>query len=267
MLRVSSALVSLLTLGLLFGCTDAEEETGADKEKGTEAKGTPAGETKSPPAAGEEPEAKPADAKTAEKKAAQPPGTPSPALLDPGLAKERAPDKFKVKMTTTKGDFVIEVTRDWSPNGADRLYNLVKIGYYTDVAFFRVIGGFMAQFGIHGDPAVSRKWRAASIPDDPVKQSNKRGYVTYAMGGPNSRTTQLFINFADNSRLDGMGFPPVGVVVEGMDVVDSIYSGYGGGPDEGGRGPTQQRAQLEGNKYLKASFPRLDYIQSATIVE
>jgi peptidyl-prolyl cis-trans isomerase A (cyclophilin A) len=194
-------------------------------------------------------------------------GERNPALLDPSLAKEKAPDKFKAKFTTTKGDFVIEVTRDWAPNGADRFYNLVKIGYFDDVAFFRNIEGFMVQFGINGDPAVNKKWNKANIKADPVKKSNKPGYVTYAQGGnPNSRTTQIFINFGNNSRLDNMSFSPFGQVVEGMDVVKSLYNGYGEGAPNG-NGPDQGLIQDEGNAYLKKSFPKLDYVKSVEIVE
>jgi cyclophilin family peptidyl-prolyl cis-trans isomerase len=132
-----------------------------------------------------------------------------------------------VRFETSKGAFVVEVTRAWAPRGADRFYNLVRAGYYDDVAFFRVIEGFMVQFGIHGDPRANAVWREARIPDDPVAQSNRRGMVTYAMAGPDTRTTQLFINFRDNKGLDGQGFAPFGAVVEGLAVVDSLYSGYG----------------------------------------
>lgn len=191
-------------------------------------------------------------------------GEPNPALFDPSLATETAPAQYRLTFETTKGDFVVEVTRDWAPNGADRLYNLAKIGYYEDVAFFRVIDGFMMQFGIHGDPDVNAAWREARIPDDPVKQSNEAGYLTFATAGPNTRTTQLFINFGNNAMLDGQGFAPLGRVVEGMDVVNSIYSGYGEGAPRG-RGPHQGRMQTEGNAYLKANFPELDYIKSVRV--
>jgi peptidyl-prolyl cis-trans isomerase A (cyclophilin A) len=198
--------------------------------------------------------------------------TPSPAapaagaaLLDPSRATERAPDRFRVRFETTRGPFVVEVTRAWAPRGADRFYNLVKAGYYDDVAFFRVIEGFMVQFGIHGDPSVNAAWRAARIPDDPVTQSNRRGTLTYAMAGPDTRTTQLFVNFKDNAFLDPQGFPPFGRVVEGMAVVDSLYSGYGEGAPRGA-GPDQGRAQAEGNAYLRGSFPRLDFVKTARLV-
>jgi peptidyl-prolyl cis-trans isomerase A (cyclophilin A) len=166
-----------------------------------------------------------------------------------------------VKLTTTKGAFTIEVHRDWSPNGADRFYNLVKTGYFTDVAFFRVIKGFMVQFGIHGDPAVSKAWRDANISDDPGgKQSNKRGMVTFATAGPNTRTSQIFINYKDNSNLDADGFAPFGQVVTGMEVVDKLYSGYGRA-----NVPDQRRIVREGNAYLTAEYPKLDVVKSATI--
>jgi peptidyl-prolyl cis-trans isomerase A (cyclophilin A) len=189
----------------------------------------------------------------------------SPGFADPGKLTEKAPETFKAQFDTTKGKIVIEVTRSLSPNGADRFYNLVRSGYFKDIAFFRVIPGFMCQFGIHGDPAVSAKWREAKIADDSVKGSNTRGAITFAMAGPNTRTTQLFINFGDNANLDGMGFPPFGKVTEGMDVVDKINGEYGEGAPRG-RGPDQGRIQMEGNDYLKKDFPNLDYIKSATIV-
>ncbi len=191
---------------------------------------------------------------------------PSPGFTDPAKLNEQAPETFKAQFDTTKGKFTIEVTRSLSPNGADRFYNLVRSGYFKDIAFFRVIPGFMCQFGIHGDPGVSAKWRGAAIADDPVKGSNTRGTITFAMGGPNTRTTQLFINFADNTRLDSMGFPSFGKVISGMDVVDKINSEYGDMPQQGGSGPNPERIAVEGNAYLKKDFPNLDYIKSATIL-
>ena len=186
------------------------------------------------------------------------------ALLNPSEATAQSPDVFKIQFETTKGPFVVQVTREWAPRGADRLYNLVSIGYFRDVAFFRVIDRFMVQFGIHGDPAVNRKWRMASFRDDEVKQSNERGMLTFATSGRDSRTTQMFINFNDNGGLDGQGFSPVGRVIQGMSVVDSLYNGYGEGAPSG-RGPDQGRIQSEGNAYLKSDFPKLDYIKSASI--
>jgi peptidyl-prolyl cis-trans isomerase A (cyclophilin A) len=187
-------------------------------------------------------------------------------LMQPSKLTEKAPDTFKVRFDTTKGPFTVEVTRSLSPNGADRFYNLVRAGYFKDVAFFRVVPGFMVQFGMSGDPKVSAAWNGARIQDDPVKGSNTRGTITFAMGGPNTRTTQLFINFGDNARLDRMGFPPFGKVVEGMDVVDKINGEYGDMPQQGGSGPDPEHIAMEGNTYLKKNFPNLDYIKSATIL-
>lgn len=185
-------------------------------------------------------------------------------LRIPAAFTEEAPASFKANFDTSKGLFVVTVNREWAPRGADRFYNLVKGGFYDEVRFFRVIPGFMAQFGIHGDPAVATAWRSARIGDDPVKQSNKRGFVVFATSGPNTRTTQLFINFGDNAALDKQGFAPFGQVTQGMDVVDKIYSGYGEGAPRG-KGPEQGRAQAEGNAYFTKDFPRLDYIKTATI--
>jgi peptidyl-prolyl cis-trans isomerase A (cyclophilin A) len=196
---------------------------------------------------------------------AAPAAAPAGSFNDPAKLTEKAPETFQAKFETTKGSFTIEVTRSLAPNGADRFYNLVRSGYFTDTEFFRVIPGFMCQFGIHGDPAVSAKWREANIGDDPVKGSNTRGAITFATAGPNTRTTQLFINFGDNVNLDGQGFSPFGKVTEGMDVVDKINSEYGEGAPNG-RGPDQGRIQGEGNAYLKKDFPNLDYIKSATVV-
>jgi peptidyl-prolyl cis-trans isomerase A (cyclophilin A) len=191
----------------------------------------------------------------------------SPGFDDPSKLTAKAPDDFKVVFDTTKGNFTIEVTRSLAPNGADRFYNLVRSGFFTGVEFFRVVPGFMAQFGIHGDPNVSAKWRDANIQDDPVKGSNTRGTITFATAGPNTRTTQLFINFQDNTSLDGQGFAPFGKVVAGMDVVDKIDGEYGDAAQFGGHGPDQGELQAEGNTYLKKDFPNLDYIKSATIVQ
>jgi peptidyl-prolyl cis-trans isomerase A (cyclophilin A) len=184
--------------------------------------------------------------------------------MDPSKLTESAPATYKAKFSTTQGDFVIEVHRDWAPNGADRFYNLVKNGYYDDTAFFRVVDGFMVQFGISGNPQLNGTWRGARIPDDPVTQKNARGMVTFATSGPNSRTTQVFINFVDNMNLDRMGFAPFGSVVSGMDVVEKLYKGYGEGAP-GGAGPNQMMIQTRGNEYLKSDFPKLDYTKKASI--
>jgi peptidyl-prolyl cis-trans isomerase A (cyclophilin A) len=177
---------------------------------------------------------------------------------------ERAPDTYAVKLDTTKGPIVIDVHRDWAPKGADRFYTLVRAGFYTDVAFFRVVEGFMAQVGLSGDPELTAKWREERVEDDPVNESNTRGKVTFATSGTNSRTTQFFINFQDNSMLDGRGFAPFGEVRD-MSPVDALYKGYGEGAPRG-RGPNQGRINREGNAYLKAQFPELDYIVRAEIM-
>jgi peptidyl-prolyl cis-trans isomerase A (cyclophilin A) len=176
-----------------------------------------------------------------------------------------APPTYNVRFETSQGDFVVQVVRDWAPRGADRFYNLVRFGFYDDVRFFRVLDGFMAQFGMSGDPAVTAAWQDARIPDDPVTRANTRGLISFATAGPNTRTTQLFINFGDNSRLDGLGFAPFGHVIEGMEAVDRLYSGYGEGAPAG-RGPDQDRIRAEGNVYLEREFPRLDRVVRARIV-
>ena len=182
-------------------------------------------------------------------------------LSNPALARATAPELFRVKFTTTKGDIVVEVNRSWAPIGADRFYNLVRVRYFNEAAFFRVVSNFVVQFGMHANPAINAAWEKASIKDDPVKQSNKRGTVVFAATGqPNSRTTQLFINLKDNSAgLDGQGFAAFGTVTEGMDVVDKIHAGYGERPDQG-------RIAKEGKAYLDKNFPQLDRITSATII-
>jgi cyclophilin family peptidyl-prolyl cis-trans isomerase len=185
-------------------------------------------------------------------------------LGNPAALAEQAPATYKARFDTSKGVFVIDVRREWAPVGADRFYNLVKNGFYDENRFFRVISGFMVQFGINGNPQVSTPWRNAQIKDDPVKQSNKRGFITFATSGPNSRTTQVFINFGDNSRLDGMGFASFGQVSSGMNVVDQLYADYGEGAPQG-RGPNQGRIQGEGNAYLTRDFPNLDFVRKATI--
>jgi peptidyl-prolyl cis-trans isomerase A (cyclophilin A) len=186
------------------------------------------------------------------------------ALSNPASLREQAPATYKVRFDTTKGPFVIQVNRAWAPNGADRFFNLVKNGFYDDVRFFRVISGFMVQFGINGQPAMMSKWREAQIQDDPVTQSNKRGTITFATAGPNTRTTQVFINFGDNAALDRQGFAPFGQVIAGMNVVDSLNAEYGEGAPRG-RGPDQSRLQMEGNAYLARDFGRMDFVKKATI--
>ena len=200
----------------------------------------------------------------AAKKPAAPHSALNRALLSPSTLKAKAPENFKVRFVTTKGDMVVEAHRDWAPLGVDRFYNLVKNGFYTDASFFRVLPGFVVQFGINANPEVNKVWQMANIQDDPLKQSNKRGYLTFATGGPGTRTTQVFITLVENARLDGMGFTPFAEVTEGMDVVVKFYSGYGEGAPSGA-GPDQGRLQAEGKAYLDKSFPQLDSIKSAKI--
>ncbi len=185
--------------------------------------------------------------------------SPRPSLLNPASLTAKAPAVYKAAFSTTAGDFVVEVHRDWAPLGADRFYNLVRGGFFTNAAFFRVVPGFVVQFGLNADPAVNKAWDHATIKDDPVVQSNKRGNLVFATAGPNTRTTQLFINYGDNTRLDGMGFAPFGTVVEGMDVVDKIFPGYR-------ESPRQDLITNQGDTYLKAHFPKIDKIKLARIL-
>ncbi len=181
--------------------------------------------------------------------------------------KTQAPERFKVRFSTSQGDFTISVVRAWAPLGADRFYNLVRGRFFEEARFFRVMKGFMCQFGIAADPAESALWKDATIPDDPVSQSNTRGRVTFATSGRGTRTTQMFINYSNgNKRLDNKGFAPFGEVTEGMDVVDKLYSGYGEGAPAGS-GPNQERIEAQGNPYLERDFPKLDWIRKAEIVE
>lgn len=185
-------------------------------------------------------------------------------LRDPAALTDRAPDTFKARFDTSKGPFVVEVHRDWAPLGADRFYNLVANGYYDDCRFFRVISGVMAQTGINGTPAIQTAWRRATIRDDAVKQSNKRGFMSFSTAGADTRSTQVFINLADNPRYDKLGMAPFGQIVSGMENADRLYSGYGDGAPNG-NGPVQQRIQTEGNAYLVKEFPKLDYVKKATL--
>ena len=190
---------------------------------------------------------------------------PSPIFFPKRLT-ETAPPTFRANFETTGGLVVIEVHREWAPLGADRFYNLAKGGFYDDTRIYRVVPGFMAQFGLNGDPRVNYAWRNAVIVDDPVTRSNVRSTVSFAKGGPNSRTTEVFINFRDNASLDERGFAPLGEVVEGMDVVDGFHSGYGDGPPRGS-GPYQAQAQVQGNAYFDAEFPELTRIERAWVEE
>ena len=193
-------------------------------------------------------------------------GNAPAVMMDPTgeQATQTAPNEFKVRFETSAGTFVIDVTRDWSPRGADRFYSLIRIGFYDDQRFFRVIPNFVVQWGMSGDPEVSAAWQTARIKDDPVKESNVPGTITFAKtGAPNSRTTQLFINVGDNSAsLDGQGFAPFGRVVEGMEVVGSFNAEYGSTPST-----NQSTIAERGNEFLNKNFPNLDYIVTAKIVE
>ena len=236
----------LIALTLMFACSDTEQTQKTETAPKTQT----AAKTQTTPSAPKQDTSSAADD------------------LDPKKATETAPDTYEVLFETTQGNIVIEVQRSWAPLGADRFYNLVKMGYFTDVAFFRAIKGFMTQFGIHGDPKVAQMWRNARIQDDPVTQSNMRGYITFATSGKHSRTTQLFINTNDNNNLDAMGFSPFGKVSEtkggGMKVMDALFMGYGEGAPRG-RGPNQMYIQQKGNAYLKEKFPKLDYIKKARL--
>jgi peptidyl-prolyl cis-trans isomerase A (cyclophilin A) len=182
-------------------------------------------------------------------------------LKDPSQLTEQAPDAFRARFETSQGAFVIAVQREWAPLAADRFYNLVNNGFYNDSRFFRVLDGFMAQFGLHADPDVQAAWRSANLKDEPVTKSNTRGFVTFTReSSPNSRYTMIFINYKDNSYLDADGFAPFGQVVSGMDVVDKLYSGYGRQNI-----PDQRRILREGNAYLQAEYPKLDFVKTAAI--
>jgi len=184
------------------------------------------------------------------------------ALLRPALLKDKAPNTYQVRFTTTRGEFVVTVTRAWAPLGADRFYNLVKHHFFDNASFFRVVPEFVVQFGLSAYPGVSAAWKDTNIKDDPVTQSNKKGFITFATAGPNTRTTQVFIDLKDNTRLDSMGFAPFGVVEgKGMDVVEMMYGQYGDNA-----GPDQDQIQKQGKPYLDKGWPKLDSIKTATLV-
>jgi peptidyl-prolyl cis-trans isomerase A (cyclophilin A) len=235
----------------------------------TTPKTTPKTQPKTPPKTAPGTTQKPAPKTTPKSGTAAKPRTPAAtaarsraALMDPSKLKAVAPPVYKAAFDTSAGSFVIEVHRDWAPKGADRFYNLVKNGFFDNCRFFRVVKGFMVQFGINGDPAIQKHWADANIPDDPVTQKNLRGYVTFAKtSAPNSRSTQVFINFTDrNTFLDSQGFAPFGQVTSGMDIVDKLYSEYGDTPSN-----QQPRIQAEGNKFLNTAYPKLDYVTKARI--
>jgi cyclophilin family peptidyl-prolyl cis-trans isomerase len=196
-------------------------------------------------------------------------GTERAALLDPAhpLWRRQAPEVFRVRCETTRGPFEVEVRRQWAPHGADRFFALAAAGFFDDSRFFRVVAGFIAQFGVAGDPAVTAVWRDRTIPDDPVRQSNVRGTIAYAMTGPGTRSTQLYVNLADNTRLDGQGFAPIGRVASGMDAVDRLHAGYGEQAGGGMRGGRQGKLLAGGNAWLDAEFPKLDRLLRVRILE
>jgi peptidyl-prolyl cis-trans isomerase A (cyclophilin A) len=198
-------------------------------------------------------------------KAAPKAGAPAAKSGAAKAAAAATPELYRVKFTTTKGDFTVEVHRDWAPLGADRFYRLVRAKFFTDASFFRVVPNFIVQFGLAAVPASNKPWETA-IKDDPVKQKNTRGTIVFATAGPNTRTTQLFINLKDNgASLDSMGFAPFGTVSEGMEIVDQLYSGYGDDPGMGGHGPRQELVTSQGKAYLDKNFPKLDSIKTAVI--
>jgi homoserine O-acetyltransferase len=190
------------------------------------------------------------------------------ALMNPKhkFWSQRAPDRFKVKFETSKGIFVVEAYRQWAPHGVDRFYNLVRAKFFDDSRFFRVRAGFIAQFGIPGDPTIAALWQAQTMPDDPARQSNTRGFIAYATTGTDQRTTQIYINLSDNTRLDKEGFAPIGKVIKGMEVVDQLYAEYGETAGGGMRGGKQDQIFKGGNAYLDRKFPKLDRLIRATIM-
>lgn len=248
----------ILAAAAFVGCKSKPEtsQTTPPEQPKTETPAQPATPPPSETKAEATPEAKAAPAK------AEPPHNYTKELLAPGKLNEKAPPNYKVKFDTTRGAFTVTVTRASAPLGADRFYNLVKHHFYDNAAFFRVVANFVVQFGISPNPAVSAAWKHTDIKDDPVVQSNKRGAIVFATAGPNTRTTQVFINLKDNVRLDGMGFAPFGTVDgNGMNVVEMMYEGYG---DDAG--PDQGQLETQGDPYLKKGWPKLDYIKSATLV-
>ncbi len=261
MKRVKWFVAALAVGTLFFGCKAKEQTAEAPprEQPKAEAPATPKAETPTPAPA--QPEA------TASAPAPAPRAGYDRALLRAALLKDKAPETFQVKFTTTRGDFVVTVNRAWAPNGADRFYNLVKHHFFDNASFFRVHPGFIVQFGISAYPPVSAAWSNATIKDDPVKESNKMNFVTFATAGPNTRTTQLFINLVDNSRLDKDGFAPFGKVTEGINVVEMLYEGYGEIPAMGGPGPEPGDIERLGKAYIDKSFPKLDSIKSTTLIE
>jgi len=187
-----------------------------------------------------------------------------PDFYYPGRLTETAPETFRARFETSAGDFVVEVNREWSPRGADRFYNLVRSGFYDGQRIYRVVPGFMSQWGLHGDPVATYQWRDRFIDDDPVVVSNTRGRITFATCDVDCRISEIFVNTDDNPELDDQGFSPFGEVVEGMEAVDAFYGEYGDGPPRG-EGPYQAQVRAEGNEYLDAEFPELTRIEGAVI--
>jgi peptidyl-prolyl cis-trans isomerase A (cyclophilin A) len=185
------------------------------------------------------------------------------AVVEP--KKETVPEVFNLNLDTSKGEVVVEIHRDWAPKGVDHLYSLVKLGFYDDSRFYRYVQNFIVQFGINGDPKMNNRWKDVSLPDDPFKETNAKGTLTYATAGPRTRSTQLFFNLRNNKDLDKQGFTPLGKVTKGMAVVESFYKGYGDMPQQGGQGPDPDRIEAQGTEYLLARFPKLDFIKKATI--
>ena len=254
---------SMVMAVVIVGCKGNEQQ--AQKAQAEPQKTEAPAETATPAEPGSSSPAASTAQPSAAKGDAKPSGAvaDSKALLTPKKLAEKAPDSYKVKFVTTRGTFAITVTRAWAPLGADRFYNLVKHHFYDNAAFFRVVPGFVVQFGISSVPAVSAAWRDSKIKDDPVTQTNKRGSITFATAGPNTRTTQVFINLRDNGRLDGMGFSPFGTVDStGMNVVEMMFEGYGDNA-----GPDQEQLEKQGDSYLKKGWPKLDYVKSASLVQ
>lgn len=255
---VMASALAAAVLTLAGGCKTNEQTAQAPPPEQPAA--SPSSQPATPPPA--ETAAAPEPAQSS-KTAAVPARNYTKELIAAAKSKETAPDTYKVKFDTTRGVFTVSVTRAWAPLGADRFYSLVKHHFYDNAAFFRVVPQFVVQFGISPTPAVSAAWKKTDIKDDPVTQTNKRGAIVFATAGPNTRTTQVFINLKDNGRLDGMGFAPFGVVDgNGMNVVEMMYEGYGDSA-----GPDQDQLEKQGDPYLKKGWPKLDYIKSATLVQ
>jgi peptidyl-prolyl cis-trans isomerase A (cyclophilin A) len=254
--RAVRFLMTLTLMSWVWGCKKTDASPGAAEADDAE----PVAEASPPSEADQAPA-------SSEPTLDNAPGGDTPAETAPEspVSAEKPDDVFSVRLETTKGDIIIDVHRDWAPLGAERFHELVRAGFYDDVAFFRVMEGFMAQTGISGQPKLNAKWGKKTIRDEPARKHNLRGMITFAKAGPDSRTTQFFINLVDNTQLDAMGFAPFGKVRD-MAAVDALYTGYGDGPPSG-KGPDQQRIKQKGNGFLKKKFPKLDYIIAATIIE